>query len=65
MHIYDLLSSDSRRNIESTFGSINLHTDANKRSRCNYERLSESELKELMGVNRQTYTRKNGRVRRK
>ena len=65
MRIYDLLSSDSRRNAESVFGNINLHSDTNKRSKRNYERLSEKDSKELMGVNRQTYTRRNGRVRRK
>ena len=65
MRIYDLLSSDSRRIVESMFGNINLHSGTNKRSKRNSECLSDMELKELMGENRQIHKRVNGRVRRK
>ena len=46
-------------------GNTNNHPSYKNVSRAKYERLSESDLAELMGVNRQTYRQVNGKVKSK
>ena len=53
MTIYDLLDDDTRDKLNA------VHRPKNK------EKLSERELKELMGCNRQIHKRVNGKVKRK
>jgi hypothetical protein len=43
----------------------NVHPRRNKPRKRNKERLNERDWKEIMGINRDTYKRKNGAIRRK
>lgn len=66
MRIHELLDEQKHSKLLRKYrSSIKHHPNANERSRSNSERLSDSELKELMGVNRDTYKRVNGKVKRK
>lgn len=46
-------------------GKGKVHPKKKNVSRAKNERLSERDIKELMGVNRDTYKRVNGKIRRK
>lgn len=65
MRIYDLLTHRERTALFKLSGGIKHHSDKRKRNRRNSERFSDRELKELMGVNRDTYKKVNGKVKRK
>lgn len=65
MRIYDLLSDSERSQLTKLSSGVNHHPKRKERSRRLNERLSDRDIKELMGTNRQTYTRRNGAVRNK
>lgn len=65
MRIYDLLTHRERTALFKLTNGINVHSDNRTANRRNSVRLSEREIKELMGVNRDIYKKVNGRVRRK
>ena len=65
MRIYDLLSDYERYKLSKLSSGINHSRERKTRSRAITERLNDRELKELMGVNRDTYKRVNGKVKRK
>lgn len=46
-------------------GKGKVHSNNKKRNKRKSERLSERDLKELMGMNRDTYKRVNGKIKRK
>lgn len=54
MTIYDLIDDDTRDKLNAVH-----------RPKKNKEKLSERELRELMGCNRQIHKRVNGKVKRK
>lgn len=66
MRIEHILDSDTKAKLgvlSQDKGKV--HPKKKNVSRAKYERLSEQDIKELMGVNRQTYRRVNGKIRRK
>lgn len=65
MRIYDFLTHNERSQLIKLSSGINRGRERKTRSRANTERLNDRDIKELMGVNRQTYTRRNGAVRSK
>lgn len=66
MRIELILDSDAKAKLGvSSYGERNVHPKKKNVSRAKYERLSEQDIKELMGVNRDTYKRVNGKIRRK
>ncbi|BDH62321.1 hypothetical protein MTP04_24510 [Lysinibacillus sp. PLM2] len=66
MKIYDHLDSNTKVKLGySDKGKGKVHSDDKTRNKHNSERLSERDLKELMGTNRQTYRRVNGKIKSK
>ncbi|MBD8028161.1 hypothetical protein H9636_16050 [Ureibacillus sp. Re31] len=66
MRIEHILDSDAKAKLGVlSQGKGKVHPEKKNVSRAKYERLSEQDIKELMGVNRQTYRRVNGKIRRK
>ena len=66
MRIEHILDSDTKAKLgvlSQDKGKV--HPKKKNVSRAKYERLSEQDIKELMGVNRDTYKRVNGKIRRK
>ena len=59
MTIYDLIDDDTRRILNAKKPVVHRHSTKSK------EKLSDADLRELMGVNRQTYKKVNGRVKGK
>lgn len=58
MTIYDLLDDDTRR-------QLNAKKPVVHRPKRNKEKLSDADLRELMGIGRDTYKRSNGRVKQR
>ncbi|MER2047293.1 MAG: hypothetical protein ABTA23_03610 [Solibacillus sp.] len=58
MTIYDLIDDDTRDKLNA------VHRPSNKHKR-EHERLSEYDIRELMGMNRDRYRKVNGKVKRK
>ena len=58
MTIYERLDDETRRKLGAKKPVVH-------RQKRNKEKLSKREWEEIMGTNRDTYTRKNGRVKRK
>ena len=66
MKLFDILDKQKHSKFLSEYKNNIKHHPIDKTSyKGRKERLSASELEELMDVNRQTYKRVNGRVRRK
>ncbi|KGR74885.1 hypothetical protein [Ureibacillus sinduriensis] len=66
MRIEHIIDSETKARLRvSEVSKGKVHPRRNKPRKRNQKPLSERELKELMGVHRDTYTRRNGAVRRK
>ena len=59
MTIYDLIDDDTRQLLNAKKPVVHRQSTTHK------EKLSQHDLRELMGVNRQTYKKVNGKVKRK
>lgn len=59
MRIHGLLDDDTRRKLD-----VNVHSSMT-RKQYHHEQLTKDDLDFLMGIFKQTYTKKNGRVRQK
>lgn len=62
MTIYERLNEKDRKKINKLRGS---NKPIKSQPKKKQEKLSESDLAELMGMNRPTYKRKNGAIRRR
>ncbi|MER1998825.1 MAG: hypothetical protein ABS882_03550 [Lysinibacillus sp.] len=58
MQIYNLIDDETKRKLNAVKPVVH-------RQKRNKEKLSKRDVEELMGVNRDTYKRVNGKVRRK
>lgn len=58
MRIADFLSDETKK-------QLNQNRTRRKKRKRNKKKLTQKELEELMGVNRDIYVRKNGAIRRK
>ncbi|RHW38712.1 hypothetical protein D1B33_07515 [Lysinibacillus yapensis] len=66
MRIEHIVDSDTKARLGvSVKDKGNVHPKTNKPKKRKQERLSERDWLEIMGTNRDTYTRKNGAIRRK
>ena len=66
MKLIDILDEQKHSYLLSKYkDNIKHHPTTKTAQKASKERLSASDLEELMGINRQTYKRVNGRVRRK
>ena len=65
MRIYDSLTPSVRSELTKLSDGINHHPKIESSHKQFKERLNERDLRELMGTDRQTYKRVNGKVRRK
>ena len=65
MRVYDYLTPSVRSELTKLSGGINHHPKIESSHKQFKERLTRRDLRELMGTDRQTYKRVNGKVRRK
>jgi|GEM_PF-6097331 len=66
MKIEHIIDSDTKARLGVSEGErTKSHPKKKNVSRSNQKPLSEREIKELMGVHRDTYKRRNGAIRRK
>lgn len=66
MRIEHIIDNDTKVKLGvSNKDNGNVHPRRNKPRKRNKERLNERDWKEIMGINRDTYKRKNGAIRRK
>ncbi len=64
MKIHEHLDDKTKRKLGySDKGKGKVHSNVKKRNRRNSERLTRYDIEELMGTNRQTYRRVNGKVK--
>lgn len=65
MRMFDLLTPNVRSELTKLSKGINNHSNIKTSHKQFKERLTRREVEELMGTNRQTYKRVNGKVKRK
>lgn len=65
MRMFDLLTPSVRLELTKLSNGINHHPNIETSHKQCKERLTRREVEELMGTNRQTYKRVNGKVKRK
>jgi len=66
MQIHDHLDDKTKRKLGySDKGKGKVHSNKKKRNKGNSERLTRRDIEELMGTNRQTYRRVNGKIKSK